>query len=87
MADTIRAERRSTRGMERERRYLVRNAAFCLLCTIESPTALYNNSPEFQYLYMEERPRRQTFLLEGRRLSVNPIAVGKKHGNVTHTSS
>jgi hypothetical protein len=86
VADTIRAERGSTRGMERDRRHLVRNVAICLfLCRTESPTVSYNNSPELQYLFMEERPQRQTFLLEGRRSFVNPVAVSLMHGNFTHT--
>jgi hypothetical protein len=88
MADTICAERGSTRGMERERQHLVRNVAICLFsCKTESPTVLYNNSPELQYLCMEERPRRQTFLSEGRRLFVNPVAVGLFHGDFTNTPS
>ena len=58
MADTICAERGSTRGMERERRHLVRNVVFFLkfLCTTESLTALYTNSLVLPYLFMEKRP-------------------------------
>jgi hypothetical protein len=56
MADTTCAERGSTRGMERERRHLVRNDVFILfLRTTESPTVLYTNSLILQYLFMEKR--------------------------------
>jgi hypothetical protein len=75
MANTIRAEHGSTRGMEREPRYIVRNVLFLFLSVSESPAALHNHSPASPYPFMRKGLWRPTSLLEGRRLLVNPEMV------------
>jgi hypothetical protein len=75
MANTIRAEHCSTRGMERDLRYIVGNVLFFLLSASESPAALHNHSPASSYLFMRKGLWRPISLLEGRRLLVNPEMV------------
>ena len=68
MEDTICAERRSTRGMERERRYIVRNVVFffLFLCTIE-----FSHSAV-------QRLSRITISLYGRKTMTTDILVGRE---------
>jgi hypothetical protein len=75
MENTVRAERCSTRGMERDLRYIVRNVLFFFLPASESPAALHNHCPALPYLFMRKGLWRPTSLLEGRRLPVNPEMV------------
>jgi hypothetical protein len=75
MANTTRAEHGSTRGMERDLRYIVGNILFFFLFASESPAALHNHSPALPYLFMRKGLWQPTSLLEGRRLPVNPDMV------------
>jgi hypothetical protein len=75
MADTSRAERGSTCGMERERRHFVSLVIFVFLQISESPAALYNHPPVSPYHFMRRRLWGRTSLSEGRRLPVNPEMV------------
>jgi hypothetical protein len=75
MADTNRAERGSTCGMERERRRFVSVVIFLSLRITESPAALYKHPPVSPYLSMRRRLWGRTSLSEGRRLPVNPEMV------------
>ena len=80
------AERGSARRMERDSRRIVRNDTFLFLYIAESPAVLYNHSHALQCLFMQRRPRRETSLLEGKRLSVNRNTVRLLLRIVTYTS-
>jgi hypothetical protein len=84
MANTICAERRTTCGMERERRSLVGYLVFLFLFTTEPLAALYNRSPPLQYLFLRKARCIRTPLLDGRMLSVNPNMVRHFHTILIH---
>jgi hypothetical protein len=56
MAVTTCAEGCATRGMERERRCIVRNVELLSYVQTESPAVLYDRTPALQYLSMQKWP-------------------------------